>query len=211
MARTHFWHYLQNEEGQPVNGANVSVYLAASTTPAMVYLAESGGSAVDTVANPISTRDDGYFEFWIADANDVNGYTGQKFKITWTKPGIIADGAVDFVEISLSTAEVDETDIDETKNKTVSNYLAKTWSEKAGVYSVRVTAAEWILDTGNYYFDVDHYLDNEYPVVMVYEIKDIADNFVNLSVDAVIDCSKGSSTVRVWRVDATDTQITVIG
>jgi hypothetical protein len=211
MARTHFWHYLQNEEGQPVNEADVSVYLATTTTPAWVYLSESSGTAVDTDANPISTRDDGYFEFWIADADDTYGYTGQKFKITWTKPGIIDDGYVDFVEINLATAEVDETDIDETKNKTVSNALAKSWSEKAGVVTKRVTIPEWTNDAGNYYIIIDHYLNNEFPMVIVYEIKDINDNYVNLSVDAVIDCSLGPSSIKVWRVDATETQITVIG
>jgi hypothetical protein len=203
MARVHFWQYLRNEEGQPVEGGTIGIYLAGTSTAAYIYTQESGGTASNTVPQ-LTTDADGFFEFWIADSTDTHGYSGQKFKITWEKAGVINSGYVDYVEMVLSPVEVDETDTDTTKNKMVSNNLARSWSAKAGVYTETVEAASWTENAGNWFAEITHSLENEYPVVFVYDDDD------DLSIQ--IYCQKiNASTVRVWRTDQKKSYVTVVG
>jgi len=64
--------------GVVVSGATVSVYLAGTTTPATVYTAFSGGSAV----NSVTTGTDGSYEFYV---DDGDYSSSQKFKLIITK------------------------------------------------------------------------------------------------------------------------------
>jgi len=132
MARGHFWQYILNEEGQPIADAEVNVYLTGSNVPAYVFTQESGGTATNT--NPqVTSNDEGYFEFWIGNPTELSGYSStQKFAISWSKPGIITTGRVDNIECyspPIETFVVDITSTDTVKNKTVSNALAKSWSD----------------------------------------------------------------------------------
>ncbi|HRR48403.1 MAG TPA: hypothetical protein P5293_00285 [Bacteroidales bacterium] len=203
MARTHFWHFLQNEEGQPINEAEISVYLANSSTPAYVYLAESGGTATN-VTPQVTTRSDGYFEFWIADALEEYGYTGQKFKIAWSKPGVIDDGYVDYVEISLSVAEVDEYDTDVTKNKTVSNALAKSWNERSKILVTHVIADEWTFLGGNYFVNIVHNFNNEWPLVQCWDVA------TKQTVEVIAEALT-SNAIKIWKIDNNESYITLVG
>lgn len=98
--RSHYWQYLMNEEGQPVAGASIYIQLAGNTViPVKIYTAETGGVANST-APQLTTDINGFFEFWIADASETDGYLGsQKFLIRWSKPGTIDDGYIDYVDI----------------------------------------------------------------------------------------------------------------
>ena len=88
MARYHYWQYLLNEEGQPIGDADIEVTLGGSTTEAYVFTAESGGVATTTPSITTNTTT-GYFEFWIGDNRETNGYVKtQKFRIQWSKTGI---------------------------------------------------------------------------------------------------------------------------
>jgi hypothetical protein len=215
MARTHFWHYLQNEEGQPVNGAEISVYLANSSTPAWVYKSESGAAPPDNTPPQVTTTSDGYFEFWIGDGLESQGYTGQKFKIAWSKPGIIDDGYVDYVEIALATAEVDELDTDVTKNKTVSNALAKSWNERAQILVTHIIPSEWVGPIppeddpfegpwGNYRYDITHNFNNEWPLVQCWDVD------TKQTVEIVAE-SLTANVVRIWKIDNNESYITLVG
>lgn len=140
MARVHFWKFLVNEAGEPIENANIYVYLAGTETPAWVYFDEFG--ATGTRAAPqVPTLKNGYFEFWIDDVDEDEtqdpdnplGYIfTQKFKIKWEKVGI-ASGTIDYIDIfppSRFFEKVDETDPNSTyKNKVVSNYLAWLWTD----------------------------------------------------------------------------------
>ena len=96
MARSHKWYYLLNEEGQPIESATVNIYQAGTVTSAWYYTQETGGSSIQTA---ITTDSNGYFEFWIANSNETNGYENtQKFKILWSKTGI-ASGNIDNVDV----------------------------------------------------------------------------------------------------------------
>lgn len=132
MARVHFWQFLVNEEGQPIENADISVYLSSSVSAANVYDREYGGTPITTV--PQTTTDtNGYFEFWIADSDDTTyGYANDtKFKLTWDKTGVAA-GSINYVDILPNVNvgfPVDETDTNSTKDKFVSNRLAKGWED----------------------------------------------------------------------------------
>lgn len=131
MSRVHFHSYVQNDEGQPVEGVEISIYLAGTTSPATVYDNESGGSST-SVTPQATTNSEGFFEFWVP-AIDEGGYAlDQKFKIVWEKVGI-TEGYIDYYEVFPAAApgQVDETDTDTTKNKVVSNFLAKKWTDHA--------------------------------------------------------------------------------
>lgn len=122
--RYHFWQFLINQEGQPINEAFVSVYLAGTETPVVVYTGETTNSTA-SIAPQLTTSSNGYFEFWIGDEEEPIGYTrGTKIKIAWSRPGI-SSGMVDNIEVFQTLDGVDETDPDSMyKNKLISNALA---------------------------------------------------------------------------------------
>jgi hypothetical protein len=126
--RVHFWQFLLDEEGRPIEDAEISIFLAGGSTPASIYTQEIGGSPVST-SPQVETDSSGLFEFWIGDTGESAGYTTtQKFKLQWKKTGI-ATGSIDNVDVFLPVAEVDETSTNTSKNKLVSNLLAYRWEE----------------------------------------------------------------------------------
>jgi len=129
MARRHYWQFLVTDEGNPIENAEITIYIAGTSDPAYVYTDEIGGIATNTAPQTYTSRK-GYFEFWIADTTEANGYFfDQKFKIGWKSPGVSA-GYIDYIDVfSTSVAEVDVTSTDPLKNKAVSNLLAKGWED----------------------------------------------------------------------------------
>ena len=126
MARYHWWSFLLNEEGQPIEGASISVYLAGTETPAFIFQDEFSGIPNNT-APQVTSQENGYFEFWIPDVDEPSGYDPtQKFKIYWEKVGI-TKGYVDYVDVFPPTIPVNELDDNKSKTKTVSNFLANLW------------------------------------------------------------------------------------
>ena len=139
MARIHFWSYLLNEEGQPLQNADVTVYLAGTVVPADIYLQEAGGTYTDTEPQ-LTTNSEGYFEFWIGDVNEVAGYaTPQKFKLSWEKIGV-ATGIIDFIDILPNAPRFYHT-----------------------------TLTSWTSGASGYYGDVGHGLNNQFPLVQAYD------------------------------------------
>lgn len=133
MARIHYWQFLVNEEGQPIEAAQISVYLSSSTSAAIVFDREYGGTPTSSLPQTF-TDQNGYFEFWIGDEGEgSNGYTNDtKFKITWAKVGVAA-GSINYVDIlpNINVGyPVDVTDAtDTTLNKFISNYFGNRWNE----------------------------------------------------------------------------------
>jgi len=130
MSRVHYFFYLTNERGDAVSDADISIYLAQSTTSAVIYTQEVGGTALET-APQLTTNAQGFFEFWIADADESGGYAySQKFKLKWEKAGA-SDGEIDNINVfsPSSGKEIDITDTSTTKNKFISNYLGKGWED----------------------------------------------------------------------------------
>jgi len=52
MARTHYWNFLLDEEGRPIQNAEVWVYLAGTSTAAELYNSETGSF----IAGPPATH-----------------------------------------------------------------------------------------------------------------------------------------------------------
>lgn len=126
MARYHFWSFIVNEEGQPIEGADISIYLAGTEESAYIFIDEFSGSPIYT-APQIKSLGNGYFEFWVPDINETYGYNpNQKFKITWNRENV-EYGMIDYIDIFPTTLPVNEFDEDETRNKSVSNKLAYDW------------------------------------------------------------------------------------
>lgn len=121
--RYHFWQFLLNQEGQPINGAEISIMIAGTSSPATVYTGEFT-SETKGDAPQIITLSNGYFEFWVGDEEEVSGYPrGTKFKLEWYREGI-AQGSIDYINIFPEIEGVDETDpASSVKNKLISNAL----------------------------------------------------------------------------------------
>jgi len=126
MSRIHQYSFLLNSEGQPIVNAEISIYLAGTTTPATLYLDEFSTSSIDT-APQLNSNENGYFEYWISSAGSESGYnSAQKFKMVWDKTGI-ESGFIDYIDVYPSVMPVDESDTDNTKDKSISNELANLW------------------------------------------------------------------------------------
>lgn len=122
--RYHFWQFLLNQEGQPINGASVSVFLAGTITPANIFTNETLTNVI-SVAPQLVTTSNGFFEFWVADEEDSEfGYSrGTKFKLVWERDGV-ASGTVDYIDVFPLVEGVNEFDNSSTyKNKLISNAL----------------------------------------------------------------------------------------
>jgi hypothetical protein len=176
MARIHFWSYLLNEEGQPLQNADVTVYLAGTVVPADIYLQEAGGTYTD-VEPQLTTNSEGYFEFWIGDVEEVAGYaTPQKFKLVWEKIGV-ATGLIDFIDILPNAPRF---------------------------YSQTITA--WTSGASGYYADVGHGLNNQFPVITVY------DSSSRTVVDPLLIETISTSVTRVWMLTNTRTvEVALVG
>jgi hypothetical protein len=135
MSRVHEWQFLLNREGQPIADTSVYIYLAGTEIPARIFTDEVGGTMIDTEPQ-VTTNANGFFQFWIADNTEQNGYDiSQKFKIKWAKAGV-ASGYIDWVDVfpkiqqAVAVDETDQTSV--FKDKLVSNRLAYQWEEHRG-------------------------------------------------------------------------------
>ena len=73
MARIHFWQYIVNEDGEPVENAVIRFYLADSTTEAEVFLHPTAGTTTITSVADFKTNSDGFFEVWFGDEFENTG------------------------------------------------------------------------------------------------------------------------------------------
>jgi len=141
MARIHYWQYIVNEDGEPVENAIIRFYLADSLTEAEVFLHPTAGITTTTSVAELTTNSNGFFEVWFGDElENTGGYeASQKFKLTWSKAGI-ASGFIDKIDIYPTVFQVDETDnISQNRavrNKLVSNELAYSWESHISLAAI---------------------------------------------------------------------------
>lgn len=181
MARAHYWQYIQNSEGQPINDVNIKVYEAGTDTPIYTYAAEDALTASNTL--PQTTSDvNGFFEFWIADNTETNGYASNiKFKIAWDLAGVITAGYIDNVDISIPL-------------------------NKAGKWNGTITTAQLTPDSGLYSYTVTHNLDNSYPTVVAYQLSGGSTHTVAVTASMVDDNSS-----KIMVANELETIVTLIG
>jgi len=141
MSRIHFWEYLVDESGVPISDAEVYFYLAGGNSSADIFSSSESTTIINSVpANHVNynadtlikTDSDGYFSFWLEDewGTTEGAYsTDQRFKVAWYKIRTV-DAYIDNITVFPTIIHpVDETDVDATLDKLVSNNLAKTWTD----------------------------------------------------------------------------------
>jgi hypothetical protein len=138
MARYHWWGFIVNEAGEPIENAEITIKLAGTEELACVYYDEFGNA--NSCLNPelsagpqLSTLSNGYYEFWIGDISEPYGYRNdQKFKIEWIRIGV-AQGMIDYVNIFPLGPQTYPVSFNNCvspsmeRNKLVSDYLACKW------------------------------------------------------------------------------------
>lgn len=130
-SKIHFWSYILNSSGAPIEDAEVRLYLNDDpTTEANIYDSETSSSYTTTSSVDIKTDNDGFFEFWIPDQWDDGGYEhSQLFRLEWYKAGTVP-GLIENINPwpNVFTWENTNTGADkDNKNKFVSNYLVDKW------------------------------------------------------------------------------------
>jgi hypothetical protein len=138
MSRYHWWGFIVNEAGEPIENAEVTVKLAGSEELAALYYDEFGNA--NSMDNPalsagpqLSTLSNGYYEFWVGDVTEPLGYRNdQKFKLEWIRLGV-AHGSIDYINVFPLGPQTDPTSLTDCSNpskelnKLISNYLACKW------------------------------------------------------------------------------------
>ena len=139
MARYHYWQYIVDEEGTPLDGVEIRFYLSdgtgIGTIEASIFRNPTTGAITTTSQANLKTDANGFFEFWVGDAYEAEGgYAfNQKFRLTWYKAGLI-EGYIDPVDVFPPLPPVDETVTGQVvgeadkKNKLISNALAYKWN-----------------------------------------------------------------------------------
>ena len=127
MGRKHIWYFLKDEEGEPIESADINLYLTGTLTEATVYDSVSTSAAIDQ--STILSDADGYFSFFIGDQFEDSPNIGygplQNFDLAWSS--VEGTGSVSDIQIFDLIFPIDETDLDTEKNKMVSNQLAYGW------------------------------------------------------------------------------------
>lgn len=134
MARIHYWQYIVDDQGRPLQDVNVRLYLSDNPTQeADIFTHQALGAPTTSSVADIQTDGNGFFEFWIGDEfENIGGYVStQKFKLTWSRAGIQI-GSISNIDVFPPVFKVDETDNSSStvvdKNKTISNELAYKWN-----------------------------------------------------------------------------------
>ncbi len=137
MARVHFWQYIVDSEGRPMENIEVRFYLNDNPAEeAEIFTHPSIGTPVTSTESDLSTNGNGYFEFWVGDEfESLGGYVStQKFRLVWERAGILL-GQINNIDVFPPVFQVDETDATSStrsdKNRLVSNALAYTWEQHA--------------------------------------------------------------------------------
>ena len=130
-SRIHFWHYVLNEDGQPIQNAEIRFYLNDDpTTEAYIFKNDITGSKTTCSISDIKTDNDGFFEFWIGSEWEDGGYSHtQEFRLEWFKAGT-RPGMIDYINPwpnVLIWRDKDTGSDREYRNKFVSDYLVNKW------------------------------------------------------------------------------------
>lgn len=137
MARVHYWQFIVDEEGRPLESVDIRFLLSDEPTQeAEIFTHNSLGGPTTTSSANIQTDGNGFFEFWIGDEFELlGGYVAtQKFLLTWQRAGILF-GQIDDIDVFPPVFTVNENDnsspVKDQKNKMVSNALAYKWDTHA--------------------------------------------------------------------------------
>ena len=214
MSRVHWWNFVVDETGIPIESVEIYVYLSGGTESADIFVSETGAATINSVPSThgdyvagdlITTDANGYFDFWVEDEwGSVSPYdTDQKFKVAWYKDGA-ADGNIDDISIfPVIVHPVDELDTDTVKDKTVSNNQARLWTS---IYTAAAPSASWAADATEFKLVVNHALTSQYPIVQVWNTDDGTFEAVHANTVAT-----DANNMTVFINDNVNAQVTIIG
>lgn len=122
--RIHYWQYLLDSQGNPINEADVRIYLSGTAVEADVFTNASFGASTKSSQIPLQTNSNGFFQVWFGDIFETEGgyESTQKFDVEWTK-GSYSE-KIESLSVYAPFTSVDQSDTDTTKNKTTSNWLS---------------------------------------------------------------------------------------
>jgi hypothetical protein len=135
MARIDYWQYLLDNQGNPLEYAEVRVYLAGTLTEANIYLDSTFGSVTKASVEDLKTDKYGFIQFWVGDRWEAEGgyQETQQFKIVWqnTVDGIeeVIDNLYIFTPVRpiVTTDSVKGVPSNKDKDKVISNQQGYDW------------------------------------------------------------------------------------
>ena len=113
MAREHFWAYLKDQNGRPLEDAELKLYLANTADEAVIFsTATTASSGSDRINQSTwTTGASGFFNFYIGNAWETSfGYSAsQTFRLKWWADSVTpsAGGEIDYLKIFDSIFPVD--------------------------------------------------------------------------------------------------------
>lgn len=135
MARIDYWQYLLDDQGRPLQYAEVRVYLAGTLTEADIYLDATFGSVTKSSDADLKTDKYGFVQFWIGDRWEVEGgyNVDQQFKVRWYNTIDSEYEQIDNLYVFTPVKPIDTSDTIEgnprnrDRNKVISNTQGYDW------------------------------------------------------------------------------------
>lgn len=128
--RIHIWHYIIKEDGEPMENADIRLYLSGTTTEANIYLTKNSANYTTCRNADLKTNNDGYVEFWLAGDWESGGHAfTQLFKLEWYKAGTAPGYIEDYNPWpnTLIWRDTNSSADRDYRNKFVSDQLANKW------------------------------------------------------------------------------------
>lgn len=205
IARIHFWQYVLDNRGRPVNDANIRVYLEGSLTEANIFLHPERGTFSTSSAENLQTDPQGFFQFWIGDRWEVEGgyNEDQGFKVAWDGTDIDGNSVseqIDHLYIFAAVEPINISSLDEDFNKVISNRLGYNWSTH--VNSIVPSASPHDLEQV-VFFDLDEKFNKVVSNKLGYQMYEMAINASATSIDV--------SAARMFNITIKTTEWTASG
>lgn len=135
MARVDYWQYLLDRQGNPLQYAEVRVYLAGTTDEANIYLDSKFGSISRSSTEDLKTNQYGFVQFWVGDQWETEGgyNTNTQFKIVWQNDVDGIEETIDNIYIFTPVRPINITDSikgvpsNKDKDKVISNTQGYDW------------------------------------------------------------------------------------
>jgi len=135
MARIDYWQYMIDRQGNPLQDAEVRVYLAGTLNEADIYLNATFGSVTKSSTENLKTNKYGFVQFWVGDTWEIEGgyNVDQQFKIVWQNNIDGIEEEIDNFYVFTPVRPIDTTDSikgipsNKDKDKVISNKQGYKW------------------------------------------------------------------------------------
>lgn len=131
MARADYWQYLVDRQGNPLQYAEVRVYLAGTLTEANIFNHPELGSFNLSSDINLKTNKYGFVQFWIGDQWEVEGGYGenQLFKIVWQNTVDSIEESIDNLLVFSAVRPISLQNNSKNIDKVISNTQGKKWDD----------------------------------------------------------------------------------